>query len=219
MKVVVAGATGLVGTYLLKSLAEEAGISHITALSRRSESAEHSKVAWQVVDYENVDSLNKACKGAEAAFCCLGTTMAKAGSQEAFRKIDHDYVLTFAEASLKAGAKQFHMVSAIGASAQSSIFYNRVKGETEEALSKLNFSHYCIYRPGFLRGDRREVRRAEQVGGWLMQLFSPLMAGRLSKYKTIHGEQVAAAMTREALSPKKKLRVLQYREMTGSETN
>jgi uncharacterized protein YbjT (DUF2867 family) len=135
------------------------------------------------------------------AFCALGTTIKQAGSQDAFRKVDHDYILAFARAAKAAGAKRFLLVSAMGASASSSIFYSRVKGETERDIRALGFETLHIFRPGLLLGERAEKRSGEEIGAALTPFLNPLMIGPLRDYRSIRGEAVAGAMRGAALSP------------------
>ena len=131
----IAGATGLTGKHLLEFLLADARYASIHALVRKAALQPHPKLSEHVIDFESLPKLPKA----DDAFCCLGITIKKAGSQASFRKIDFDYVLNFAAAAKAAGAKRFLVVSALGANAKSAVFYNRVKGETEDALKMMNF--------------------------------------------------------------------------------
>ncbi len=213
MIAVVAGGTGLVGSFLLKFLDADPTFTEVRALTRRAQESQFAKVNWVQVNFDDQISLNVACSAADVAFCCLGTTIKTAGSQEAFRKVDHDYVLAFAKAVKAGGAAQFHTVSAIGASAKSSVFYSRVKGEAEEALKKMDFKTLGIYQPSFLEGPRQESRIGEKIGGVAMKVLSPLMMGSLKVYKPIHVKTVAAAMSRAAIEARAGTQVLQYKEM------
>jgi uncharacterized protein YbjT (DUF2867 family) len=211
MIAVVAGGTGLVGRFLLEILDADPAFTEVRALSRRAQKSDLKKVKWVEVNFDEPQSLDAACDGVNVAFCCLGTTIKKAGSQEAFRKVDHGYVIAFAKAAKKGRAAQFHTVSAIGASAKSSVFYSRVKGEAEEAVQGMGFKSLGIYQPSFLEGPREEPRLGEKIGGVAMKLLSPLMLGGLSIYKPIHVKTVASAMV--AMAGKHKGGKFTYPEM------
>ena len=123
----------------------------VHALVRKATLQAHPKLSEHVIDFESLPKLPKT----DDAFCCLGTTIRKAGSQAAFRKVDFDYVLNFATAAKAAGAKRFFVVSALGANAKSGVFYNRVKGEMENALMAMNFESLHIFRPVISAGRTR----------------------------------------------------------------
>ncbi len=127
-------------------------------------------------------------------FCCLGTTIRKAGSQEAFKRVDHDYPLALARLGKTVGAQQFLLVSALGADAQSSVFYSRVKGETERDIAAIGLPKVSFMRPSILLGERHERRPGERAGIFVGKLIAPLLLGPLRKYRPIHADDVAAAM-------------------------
>lgn len=209
----VAGGTGLVGSYLLEILDADPNFTEVRALTRRAQKSNFTKVKWVEVAFDDQAALERACAGADVGFCCLGTTIKKAGSQEAFRKVDHGYVLAFAKAVKAGGAAQLHTVSAIGASAKSGVFYSRVKGEVEEALARMDFQTLGIYQPSFLEGPRQESRMGEKIGGVVMKALSPLMLGGLKVYKPIHVKTVAAAMAEAARQKNEGAVTYQYPEM------
>jgi uncharacterized protein YbjT (DUF2867 family) len=143
-------------------------------------------------------------------FCCLGTTIKKAGSQEAFRRVDLEYPLTAARVALDAGARQFVIVTAVGANSRSPIFYNRVKGELEDALRSLAFPDgITVLHPSLLLGERTETRAGEAVASVFMRATRPLFGGPLARYRAIEGIEVARAMLRSADSPTPGFRVLE----------
>jgi uncharacterized protein YbjT (DUF2867 family) len=194
---IIAGATGLTGGHLLASLLADARYAHVHALVRKPTPPTlpltfppHVKLDEHVVDYRALASL----PAADDAYCCLGTTIKKAGSQAAFREVDFDYVLNFARAAKASGAKRFMVISALGATATSGVFYNRVKGEMEDALAQLGFEALHIFRPSLLDGDRGELRVVERVSIGAFKLLSPFMIGGARKYRLIAAEQVAHAM-------------------------
>jgi uncharacterized protein YbjT (DUF2867 family) len=142
---------------------------------------------------------------AEDAFCCLGTTIKKAGSQEAFRAVDHDAVLAFARAAKRAGVRRFLVVTALGADARSSVFYNRVKGEAEQALQALGFESLVILRPSLLLGDRAESRPGERAAIVASRVLGPLL--RPFGSRPIEARTVARAMTALAQAAPQGVRV------------
>ncbi len=159
----VAGATGLVGGFLLKTLLDAPDYTRVYALTRRPFGKEHPKLANRVVIFERMAEQLKGLV-AQDAFCCIGTTIADAGSQEAFREADVDAVLLFARAARAAQATRFVVVSSVGASSKSKKFYLRTKGEMEEAVSDLGFASVDILQPSLLLGPRKSLRPLEITG-------------------------------------------------------
>ena len=191
----IAGASGLVGGFLLRQLLDSPEYGRVVALGRRPLDLAHPKLAQVTSDFATLEK-TAADLRCDDAFCCLGTTIRKAGSQAAFRAVDHVAVLAFAWAARRNGAGRFFVVTALGADARSRVFYNRVKGETEEALAVLDFKTLAIFRPSLLLGPRAETRRGERVGAAFMWLAEPLLLGPLRKYRAIQAEVVARAMVR-----------------------
>jgi uncharacterized protein YbjT (DUF2867 family) len=191
------GATGLVGGQCLKLLLQDDGYGRVVALGRRLLPVEHERLEQHAIDFERVRDFAGLVQ-AQDVFCCLGTTIKRAGSQEAFRRVDFDYPLRLAELSLERGAEQFLLVSALGANSRSSVFYNRVKGETEAAISALPFKCVQIFRPSLLLGEREEFRQGERIAVKASKLFSFLLVGALAKYKPVEARAVANAMLRVA---------------------
>jgi len=146
-------------------------------------------------------------------FCCLGTTIKTAGSQEAFLKVDYTYVIESARIAKSQGTPAFSVVSAMGANSKSGIFYNRVKGDMEEALQKIGFSSLLIFRPSLLIGERKEVRTGEVIGAAISNLFSFLFVSGLKKYKPIQGSLVAKSMLDHAKSRKTGFLIIESDEM------
>ena len=200
MRAWIAGATGLTGAALLDELLREPQMDRVVAFVRRPLSVVDHKLTETPVDFEHLREGNHGF--VDAAFCCLGTTIKTAGSEAAFRLVDHDYVLAFADAAKAHGAGHFGVVSARGADATSRIFYNRVKGETERDLRQLGFASLAIYQPSILVGNRQQQRPAERIGTILAQALSPLMLGPLRKYRAIRVTTIAKAMLRQSLTAK-----------------
>lgn len=195
----IAGATGLVGAELLRQLLENERYAEVTAYVRRPLPDRHPKLRTVVVDF---DRLRDAAPDTriDDAFCCLGTTLRNAGSREAFRRVDADYVIAFAQLMQRAGASCFVGVSAMGASPSSSVFYSRTKGEVEAAVQALGLARTCLVRPSFLVGARAESRPGERAGIAIASVLSPLLIGPLRKYRPIGVRTVARAMIVAALT-------------------
>jgi uncharacterized protein YbjT (DUF2867 family) len=192
----IAGASGLVGHSLLDQLLAAPEYDRVVSLGRRQlEDVSHPKLQQALVDFGALDGA-VAGRSCDDAFCCLGTTIRRAGSREAFRAVDHAAVLAFAWAARRQGARRLFVVTALGADPESRIFYNRVKGETEVALEVLGFETLAIFRPSLLLGKRRELRPGERVMIPVFWLAEPLLVGRLRKYRAIQAEVVARAMLR-----------------------
>ena len=195
----VAGATGLIGRELvgLSRAADES----VCALVRRAPaaSAGDGGVDWRVVDFASLPALPPA----RQAYCALGTTLAVAGSQAAFRAVDFDAVVAFARAARKAGCTRMGVVSALGASERSPSFYSRTKGEAETALAGLGFEHLVIARPSLLAGDRRSLGQPQRLGERVaLAITSPLGGLIPAAWRPIEAVVVARAL-RAALADAK----------------
>jgi uncharacterized protein YbjT (DUF2867 family) len=191
----VAGSTGLVGSQLLELLLSSEKYKTVIALTRRDVGIEHAKLIQVKADFSKLEVYKDELK-ADDVFCCLGTTMAKARSKEKFREVDYTYPVKLASVASTFGANQFLLVSALGADKNSSIYYNRVKGEVENEISKFNFRAVHIFRPSLLLGPRRENRSGEEAAKVVYKVFGFLIP---AKYKAIHSLTVAKAMLHHAL--------------------
>jgi len=186
------GATGLIGSFLLQRLLDSDRYARVAVWARRGIGKTHPKLKSEVVDF---DRLHERRVEAEDVFCCLGTTIKQAGSQEAFRRVDYDFPVALAIAAAGGGARRLLVVSALGANPDSRVFYNRVKGEMEIAVRAAGVPATIFFRPSLLSGPRIEVRRGERIGEAVGMLLGPL----LGKYRPIHADIVAAAMLKVAL--------------------
>lgn len=196
MKVMVLGATGLTGNLVVEKLLARPEVASVVAPVRRSLELAHPKLQQQVIGFDEMGAHAQLFE-VDALVCCLGTTIKTAGSREAFRKIDYGYALTAARLARTAGARALLLMSAVGAAANSKVFYNRVKGELEEAVRALNYPYLSIYHPSLLLGNRQEHRSAESLGMRLMPMLNLALVGPLSKYRAIEAVSVAAAMVNE----------------------
>ncbi len=190
---IVAGASGLVGDRVLRRLLAGGAYDRVVALVRGPLNVTHKKLEQRTIEYERIGRMS-AFPRAEDVFCCLGTTIRKAGSPEAFRKVDVEYVARLAEACVRSGSAQFLLVSAVGAAARSRNFYLRCKGEAEDAVRALPFQGVQIFRPSFLVGHRREKRPGEAFAVAAARLVSLAMLGPARRYRPIRADDVAKAM-------------------------
>lgn len=193
----VLGATGLVGGHVLDLLLDSPAYARVRVLGRRRPGRRHRDLEFHGVDFDRLESHAELFR-ADDVFCCLGTTIARAGSQEAFRRVDHGYVVEAARLASEAGAEQFLVVSAVGADPDSRVFYNRVKGEMETAVKRFPFRALWILRPALLLGEREEFRLGERIAEIALRPLSSLLVGGLRRYRPVHAREVAAAMLRLA---------------------
>lgn len=206
----VAGGTGLVGRALLARLVHDPRFSAVTALVRRADQVPGlvGGVSGQVIDYAKLGSAG-ALPPIDWAFCCLGTTIKVAGSQAAFRAVDFEAVLAFARAAKAAGANRLAVVSAMGADPKSAVFYNRIKGEMEQALAALKLPHLVIARPSLLLGERAALGQAGRPGERLAQALMPAIGWLIPrKLRPIRADAVAAALVEALADSAKGVQVL-----------
>jgi uncharacterized protein YbjT (DUF2867 family) len=206
--VLVAGTTGLVGRVLISLLEADPAVALVHALLRRAavEVPHHPKLHLHLVDFHALPALPPV----DAAFCGLGTTIKIAGSKDAFREVDFDHVVSVAKAAHAAGAKCFAVVSALGANAQSAVFYNRVKGEMEAAVARIGFDCLVILRPSLLIGDRSGLGQPTRPGEWIAQrVLEPLAPVLPTAVRPIPAATVARAMIRAVRHAKPGVRVIE----------
>jgi len=195
---VVAGASGLVGGYLLDVLLQSPAYQDITILVRKELPIHHKKLKQVVVNFDHLADYEREITG-RALFSCLGSTRKKTPDLAIYRKIDHDCPLRLAQLAAKNGMKQYHLVSAMGANAASSNFYTKMKGETEDDLKNAGMPCLHIYRPAMLTGDRQEKRIGERFLIGLFKVVDPLLMGSMRKYRSIPAKTVASAMYKQSL--------------------
>src|SRR5690554_1858758 len=191
----VIGATGLVGSYLVELLLKSHHFSQVRIFVRRKSPLKHPKLEQVVVDYSNRNDWEKHIKG-DVLFSALGTTLKKAGSKERQYEVDFRYNLNFANVARDNGIKTFVLVSAAGANSKSKIFYNRMKGELDDAVMNLQYPNLAILRPSALEGERKDYRLAEKIFIPVVGFVTKFI---FKKYKPIHGKIVARAMINASL--------------------
>jgi uncharacterized protein YbjT (DUF2867 family) len=196
----IAGSTGLIGSYLLPLLLDSPAYGRVIAVTRSPLRQSHAKLANPTSDFEHLGTLRQQL-AADDVFCCLGTTTAKAGGKAGLERVDYHMVLDLARTARAAGAQQFLVVSAVGAALRSPAFYSRVKARMEQGVAEAGFATVHILQPSLLLGPRAEPRPAEDLAQKLAPLVVPLCIGPLSKYRPVRAEAVAAAMLALALQP------------------
>lgn len=211
MKLLLAGATGLVGSHVLRLALADARITQVTAPVRRPLSTAHAKLLAPVVDYDALPE-DAGWWQADAVVCALGTTMKIAGSEAAFRKVDHDYPLAVARHAHARGTPTYVLNSATGADAQSRFFYNRVKGELELALAQRGFASLTFARPGLIGGERSERRPAERAAIAALTALGPLLPRR---WRICPAQTIARAMLNAALLARPGVHVLPAEALTA----
>ncbi|MCS6972347.1 MAG: NAD(P)H-binding protein [Turneriella sp.] len=201
MDYVLAGATGLIGNEVLRLLVQEPQ-NRVFCLGRREPKLKSPNATFVAWDFTSPLRWAGVVPETPHAICTLGTTMKKAGSQDAFRQVDFGYVLAFARAMEQLGARSLHVVTAHGADPNSLFFYNRVKGETERELCQLSLPALHIYRPSLLLGERDESRPMESIAATVAGLISPLFRlPGLANVAPVPATRVAQAIVRACQNP------------------
>lgn len=197
--VLLAGATGLVGSHCLTKLLALPQVERVIPIVRRPLAANDPRVTPVVLDFAALGSL--PVEKARVALCALGTTIKQAGSKPGFRAVDFEAVLSFAHYAARCGATVFGLVSSIGAAEDSRNFYLKVKGEAEAAVAGQGFRVFAALRPSLLLGTRTQTRPGEAVSQLFYPLFSPLLQGSTRRFRAIPAERVAAALVSLAFQP------------------
>ena len=193
----IAGSTGLIGSALLQLLLEENHYEHVISISRRSTGVNHPKLKEVITSFDRLSNVKEDLI-ADDVFICLGSTMKKAGSKDAFEKYDYAYPLEIATIALENGAQQVSIITALGANSESPFFYNRVKGDLEKAMASLDYKSVNMLRPSLLLGERDENRMTENIAQSFYKALGWAFVGPISKYKAVEGSSVARAMLQVA---------------------
>lgn len=206
---IVAGSTGLTGSALIKEILSGAEFTKIKVITRRALALKDPRIEEILInDLREFQSTDPRFK-ADVYFCCLGTTIKKAGSQEDFRKVDFEGVKSFGEIAKANGAQAFILISAMGANPHSLIFYNRVKGEAETAIRKLEIPHTVIFRPSLLLGDRAEQRFAEGLSIKVVQSLSNWVPAGIQKKLGTKVKILVQRMVQEASTSSKGFEIIE----------
>jgi uncharacterized protein YbjT (DUF2867 family) len=189
----IAGASGLIGGHCLTLLLENENYSNVISIGRRALDITHSKLEQHVVDFNKLENYEDLFK-VNYVFCCLGTTIKTAGSKEKFRLVDSVFPIKMAQLAQSNDVEVYSIVTAMGANAKSSIFYNQVKGEVENELETLDIPTVHILQPSLLLGDRNESRTGEAIAQAIFKVINPIFVGKLKQFKGIPGKRVAEKM-------------------------
>ena len=209
----IAGASGLVGRHLLDLLLAAPEYDRVVSLGRRKLEVAHPKLEQLVVDFAALDQALAGVR-CDDVYCCLGTTIRQAGSRENFRAVDHAAVLALGWAAQRQGARRLFLVSALGADLHSRVFYNRVKGEMQAAVSAIGYESVVIAQPSLLMGDRAALGQPVRSGEvWATRLFTPVMWMVPKGVRPIQASAVASAMLAALLAAKPGLRFLSSAQM------
>ncbi len=196
---IILGASGLIGSELLKILIKSTEYDSIKIFVRKSLNINNQKVEEIITDFSDQERLIDEID-AEAIFSCLGSTKKKTPDLKDYKKVDHDIPLFFAKTAVEKELKSFHLVSSIGANSKSSNFYTKLKGEIEDDLKLIGLSSLHIYQPSFLEGNRKEKRIAEKIATSAFKLLNPILIGSLKKYRSIKATDVALAMYNQSVT-------------------
>lgn len=207
-RLMLVGATGLVGQAVLRQALADARVDRVVALTRRALPA-HPRLLNPLVDFEQLPE-DAGWWAVDAVVCTLGTTIAKAGSQAAFYRVDHDHPLRVAQLALQHGARAYALNSALGADVDSRVFYSRTKGELERDLQTLGYPSLTLVRPGLIGGERQESRPAEQAAVKLSAWLQPLLPRR---YRVVPAERIAHHLLEAALAAQPGVRVLMSEQL------
>jgi uncharacterized protein YbjT (DUF2867 family) len=190
---IILGATGLTGSLLFKKLIDHPNFDKIKLFSRKSINSKSEKVEEHLGDLLKMSQFKSEFK-ADIVFCCIGTTAAKTKDKQAYKAIDYGIPKEAANLAKDNNISAFMVISALGANSDSSVFYNKTKGEMEEAVLSNNIKNTYILRPSLIEGNRNESRLGEKIGSVVMKIINPLMIGKLRKYRAIEADMIASAM-------------------------
>lgn len=197
----IAGASGLVGGHCLSFLLQSDRYDKVVSVGRSPLSTSHPKLIQLTVDFYKLSAYKDQLQ-ADDVFCCLGTTIKKAGSKAKFYQVDYTYVVELARLASSRGASQFLVMSALGAHPKSRVYYNKVKGQMEQAVKQVSFRSVHILQPSVLLGNREESRPMERLAGLFMSGLRFMLLGSLRKYRPIEASQVGKAMVHYASQEK-----------------
>jgi uncharacterized protein YbjT (DUF2867 family) len=213
-KAIVFGATGFIGSHLLRELLDNPDYERVIAVVRKPLAISHAKLTTLIGDLASLPAL-KSQLVADEIFIALGTTRKHTPDEAEYYKIDHDYPLLAADIAKANGARSVFLVTAVGANAGSSLFYVRTKGEVERDILALDFDHTHIFRPSMIMGQRDEERRGERLFVAVWGVLNPLLVGPADRYRGLTGEEIARAMVNAAQHQTEKVRLYHWKEMAA----
>jgi uncharacterized protein YbjT (DUF2867 family) len=197
-RVILVGASGLIGSNLLSELIQSEAITEILLLVRKSTGISNPKIKELILNFDELNSYSSEIQG-DIMYSCLGTTTRETPDSKLYKKIDLEYPLNLAKLGVKNGVSQFHIISSLGADPESSNSYLKLKGELEQELKKLHIPSLHIYQPSFLIGDRKENRLSDKIMKPIFKLIDPLLIGPLKKYRSIKAVNVAKVMLSQSI--------------------
>ncbi|MBI89523.1 MAG: nucleoside-diphosphate sugar epimerase [Candidatus Marinimicrobia bacterium] len=204
----VVGSTGLVGKHLVKEMSASGRFNSIIALVRKKQFDHVAGVEEKITIFSDNESLEKL-KTVDHVFCCLGTTIKKAGSKKTFKVVDLEIPFQLAKWAEKRKVKSFSIITSMGANPNSKIFYNRIKGRVEKEISKLSIPKIHIFRPSLILGKRDEFRLGELCGKSIFKILSPLLIGSLARFKAIHARDIARGMLLHLSDPREGVKIIE----------
>lgn len=213
-KAIIYGASGLVGSYILKLLLNDSNYEEVIIVVRKDLGIQHPKLKSLIGDFSTLDSLTKNLV-ADEVYIALGSTKKKTPDRADYYQIDHDYPVLAAELAKANGAKTVLLVSAVGANTRSNVFYTATKGKTEQDIIDWDFDHTYIFRPSMILGDRNEKRSLEKALQAIWKVINPLFIGAFKRYRGCEAENIARAMVNAANRLHDKVKVLHWGEMSA----
>ena len=210
MRILLVGATGLVGSHVLARLLADDRVAAVVAPTRHP-LATHVKLENPIVDFAKLP-VDAEWWAVDGAICTLGTTRAKAGSDQAFRQVDHDYPLAVARLARDRGAARFALNSSMGADASSRLLYPRTKGEVEQAIRALAYASLTIVRPGLIGGTREEFRAGERIASAVLGALAPLLPRR---YRISPATAIADALIDAAINGAPGIHIVEAERLSG----
>ncbi len=209
MKVLIVGSSGLVGSNTLSLLLNDTRVSSVVALVRKNNGIQHSKLVNKIVDFNNLPEDEDVWK-VDVIICTLGTTIKEAQSKDNFRLVDYEYPVKCAKLGKKFGVKHYILNSAMGANSNSKFFYNKVKGEVEEAIQSIGFESLTILRPGLIGGERKNFRFGEELAKKTIAIFQPILP---KKFWINPATRIASKIVEAIFSNKKGISIINSEEM------
>ena len=208
MRALIFGASGLIGSELLKLTLNDPYFSSVTIIVRKKLSLSNTKLTQIISTFEELEENQDSLQG-DIIFSCLGTTKSKTPDQKEYYKIDHDYPVLGSKIALKNGAKYIHLVSSLGSNISSSSSYLKMKGKIEDDISKLPFQGIHFYRPSLIIGERKENRPLEKFITLIFKIINPMLMGSMKKYRSIAATDIAKAMLSQAKKEIKGIHIYQ----------
>ncbi len=214
---IILGATGLTGGYLLQEILKDPLYNKVVLFSRSRVAVKDDKIEEHIIDMFKLDEYEEVFEG-DDVFCCIGTTKSKTPDEETYRKIDFGIPAAAARLSRRNGISRFLVISALGADPKSNMFYNKTKGDMEQAVMAQEINETYIFQPSLIAGDRVESRVFENLAKNAMKVINPILGGSLKKYRSIHPETIATAMKVVAKNgyPKTRIESDEIKEISDS---